>query len=563
MRKMRKFYFLLAIGVILAISLLALSFLFLAKEKHNVYFYGIEDPLGPIGYVKIDSYQTENKIIYKSSALTPRLMDKKLVKEKAAFSRKSFTAEKFLRETKNYGSIVTTLNIKYNHSSADYLGASGSKFITVSGLACKNNSVLFDPLSPLTYLPFIKKYDFSRGGSQSFNALYVKNVLFPPVNGKIVFTSIKDEYISVLGHKEEVECLIVKSKAMPEIRLWVSKRDKSIARIEIKMFSIVMDRLPGPVKLDVNSYSGSDPKLKKKEILFPSGDIALSGTLVLPDGLPAKAPGVLLVCGNGPYNRQNAGMYTDLSEFLAANGYVTLFFDKRGMGSSQGNYAGASLEDSLKDVENALSFLVNQENVDASKTFIITHSSSCEYALNLAARENKFKGALLLSPIEPKPVFDYDSDLATETLRSLEKIDAAYAAKLKRAREETLALVKAAKGDYVFIHGKPVFIKRMRALLSQDVLSEAANVNTPITLLCGRKDPLIRESYIKDLENAGLRGETPPVISATYFRGLDHFLGDMVHEKDTVTRYKLNSEVMQTVKGWLDSKLNEDNLTNS
>src|SRR5436309_15501621 len=76
-------------------------------------------------------------------------------------------------------------------------------------------------------------------------------------------------------------------------------------------------------------------KFTEREVTFAgAGGLQLHGTLVLPSGTKGKAPGVLLLSGSGPTDRngnQLPQIVTDLlkqiAERLAADGYASLRFD--------------------------------------------------------------------------------------------------------------------------------------------------------------------------------------------------------------------------------------------
>ena len=70
----------------------------------------------------------------------------------------------------------------------------------------------------------------------------------------------------------------------------------------------------------------------EETVHFANGDIALAGTLVLPEGSQPH-PAVVLVHGSGPQKR-------DLStaRWFAAEGIAALAYDKRGVGESGGDF---------------------------------------------------------------------------------------------------------------------------------------------------------------------------------------------------------------------------------
>jgi alpha-beta hydrolase superfamily lysophospholipase len=106
----------------------------------------------------------------------------------------------------------------------------------------------------------------------------------------------------------------------------------------------------------------------------------LEGTLFLPDGA-SKArpvPGVLLVSGSGPQDRDEALMghkpFLVLADALARRGIAVLRCDDRGVGGSTGSYATAVTDDFMSDAVLEFGTLANIEGIDAARLGIIGHS---------------------------------------------------------------------------------------------------------------------------------------------------------------------------------------------
>ena len=100
----------------------------------------------------------------------------------------------------------------------------------------------------------------------------------------------------------------------------------------------------------------------EREVVFSSDSVRLSGTLAIPD-TGGRFPGVLLIPGSGQIDRNEnhkklrLNVFHDLSGFLAANGFATLRYDKRGVGSSGGKYWETGFYDNVSDALAALKLL--------------------------------------------------------------------------------------------------------------------------------------------------------------------------------------------------------------
>jgi len=100
--------------------------------------------------------------------------------------------------------------------------------------------------------------------------------------------------------------------------------------------------------------------LQEEEVSFTNGDVTLSGTLVLP---PTKGPhpAVVLVHGSVPTVRSQLRIFAD---FFALNGVAALIYDKRGCGSSTGDWTKSDFDDLVGDALAGLELLKNRPDIN-------------------------------------------------------------------------------------------------------------------------------------------------------------------------------------------------------
>ena len=124
----------------------------------------------------------------------------------------------------------------------------------------------------------------------------------------------------------------------------------------------------------------------RQDIMFPSGDLALEGTLHLP-AEEGRFPGVV-ICH--PHPRYGGDMYNvivaTLTQDLCAAGIAALRFNFRGVDLSEGSFDGGNGE--IQDAEEALNYLSLSENVDASRVGIAGYSFGAAVAMAAASRSN-------------------------------------------------------------------------------------------------------------------------------------------------------------------------------
>jgi dienelactone hydrolase len=101
-----------------------------------------------------------------------------------------------------------------------------------------------------------------------------------------------------------------------------------------------------------------------RDVRIGAQGATLAGTLFVPRGLRAPAPGVLLLQGSSTNLRSDYRFYADR---FARAGFVVLAFDKRGNGESTGDYRHASYDDLVFDARDAFDTLSTQPEVDGRR----------------------------------------------------------------------------------------------------------------------------------------------------------------------------------------------------
>src|SRR5215207_1483547 len=120
----------------------------------------------------------------------------------------------------------------------------------------------------------------------------------------------------------------------------------------------------------------------EREITFRGGDATLAGTLLLPNA-EGRVPAVVFLHGSGPEGRWASRF---LATRLAAQGIASLVFDKRGVGSSTGDWRTATPDVLAGDAVAAVARLLEEPRIDPARIGIHGHSQGGTLAPMVAAR---------------------------------------------------------------------------------------------------------------------------------------------------------------------------------
>lgn len=110
----------------------------------------------------------------------------------------------------------------------------------------------------------------------------------------------------------------------------------------------------------VGSNAMAQAPFTEWEARFQNGSVELSGTLLLPDA-QGRSPAVVFLHGSGPMTREGFRPY---AEAFVRLGVASLFFDKRGTGSSGGSWLTSSLNDLVGDALAAIQYLKTEDKID-------------------------------------------------------------------------------------------------------------------------------------------------------------------------------------------------------
>jgi alpha/beta superfamily hydrolase len=144
--------------------------------------------------------------------------------------------------------------------------------------------------------------------------------------------------------------------------------------------------------------------MKETRVSFLSGSLILEGVLGIPEGT-GPFPAVV-VCHPHPLyggSMDNNVVY-GLCDTLAQASFISLRFNFRGVGGSQGEFGDGIGEQS--DVKAAVSFLSTLKDVDPQRIGLAGYSAGAGFALPVGFDDTRIKALAAVSP--PLSMFNLD-----------------------------------------------------------------------------------------------------------------------------------------------------------
>lgn len=140
-----------------------------------------------------------------------------------------------------------------------------------------------------------------------------------------------------------------------------------------------------------------------KAVTINNEGLLLEASLDLPENGQNPLPGVILCHPHPAYGGDmNNNVVMALSWTLTGLGIACLRYNSRGVGRSQGSYGGGEPE--LTDGRAALSFLLEQEEIDNNRLGFVGYSFGGGIALPLGGESDWIKVIAAVSPVIPPGV---------------------------------------------------------------------------------------------------------------------------------------------------------------
>lgn len=275
----------------------------------------------------------------------------------------------------------------------------------------------------------------------------------------------------------------------------------------------------------------------------PAGHV-LAGTLTVPAHRAARVPGVVMITGISPHDRDEGPgqlrVFRDVADSLSRAGIAVLRVDDRGVGASTGDRKSATTLDEADDVQTEIGWLANRPEVDPKRIAVAGHSEGGLISLIVASRDKRVAAAVMLAApgFTGQQIFEYQTRIDVERDPNVPVWD----------REHRIHAILTepddSPRDVWFLHSDPI--------------PYARGVRVPALFVQGGNDlhvpPASATNLAETMERAGNRDVTVHIIP-----GVSHTL---LYDADgtargwaTLPAWRIPRDLLDTVRDWLVVKL--------
>jgi hypothetical protein len=316
--------------------------------------------------------------------------------------------------------------------------------------------------------------------------------------------------------------------------------------------------------------------MRQQDVIFAgAGGVRLAGTLTVPDDRPGSRPlaAILLLAGSGPTDRDGNQLPTirtdilkQIAEALAAQGFASLRFDKRGVGGSLPLPVGVPIEDLASwdsfvgDAKQAYGYLCAQPNIDPRRTGILGHSEGGLIALDAAMALNPVPQVLVLVSTPGRRV----DVVVNEQLVRLLKVQQATADQTRYYLDKNDAIVATIRQTGKVPDDVPAGLaalyppylgKYYRSLLALDPADRAMRYPGPVLILQGERDVQVSPTADAPALDAALRRRRPDDHALVIVRGASHNMKVLGSSADPGLTGPIAPQAASALCSWLTTKM--------
>jgi dienelactone hydrolase len=276
-------------------------------------------------------------------------------------------------------------------------------------------------------------------------------------------------------------------------------------------------------------------------VSFHNGDVTLSGTLYLPAG-PGPHPAVIAFhSASGP--SRDYPTYQHLATELPRAGYAVLLYDRRGSGTSTGDFPSASFEELAADGIIGIRYLTGRREIDRQHIGVwgISQGGWLAPLAATMSRDIAFVVAVSASGVSPAAQMDFAAKYGLEhSGQPASVVNRALAVRAKvndyyrgrASREETEAAVRAIRDEpwfeQVFLPGGgdlPPDPAQTKWYLEMDYdpIPVLKRISVPMAFYFGESDRWVPVD--ESIAKIRAATESNRRVTIRRFAGTDHLMG--------------------------------------
>jgi len=344
------------------------------------------------------------------------------------------------------------------------------------------------------------------------------------------------------------------------VEIWAERDSHRLMRVTVPLQQVEMAREGFVLDDEPAATEAAAPSYREEDAGFSSGGLEIPGTLCMPARSSGAVPGVVLVAGSGPNDRDETigpnKPFRDIARGLADRGIAVLRYDKRTFAFREKMDAKtvASMtvqEEVIDDAVAALSYLRSLEGVDPGKVFLLGHSLGASLAPFIADGAGPVRGVILMAPAA-RPLDELIYDQARTQMKLQGQPESAIEAAVGKLRTAFAGVRSGELPDSAVVFYASA--RYWRDLFSRDTVAALGRLEQPALLLQGGKDIQVTGLEF-ELVRKAFSGSHPGRLEAHLFPDLNH-LFMKVEGAATGAEYgrpgRVTPEVIQTIASWID-----------
>jgi len=298
----------------------------------------------------------------------------------------------------------------------------------------------------------------------------------------------------------------------------------------------------------------STVRYRRMPVSFQSGQYTLKGQLVVPKQQKGRVPAIVFCVGSS--KGSTAASYATFVEALLVqnlpmDSIAVLYFDKRGVGESEGKWYSTDFEGRAADAKAAADYLNTLPFIDSDRIAVVGHSQGGWITqVCLSQYPETFIGGISLAG----PTFSVREQVRNDYASALmcqEQLPEAA------ARQKALRIMKR---DFFLASLLPIKEdwKQLKTIKSFDPAGYLTTLHRPLLLLFGENDALVSPAYsLLTLQQLFPQG-IPANIEAVTIKGANHSFkaADFCH-KGSSKALPYTEESKKQVQGWVRTHLLE------